>query len=428
MISTPMHDPTAEKAMLGAILRKPSVLDDVRQVVPVKAIFDPLHRAIYREFLSADGLPLDDPTLVYRYLREQNVDVTPNCLAEILETTASPANAGHYAAAILESATRRDAIELGNRLATTAANHHTRPDEILSEVRAKLDAMQMRSEKFPVRQWCDSLHAYLEEMEAHEIKPGISIGFPSFERDFGPLVRSELTVIGARTSVGKTSLGLQIAEYVAAKHLPALYCSLEMSEREVTIRRVTMSTPVDNRDLRQGTLNRRDLSRIKALSEVASHDKIPLYHYCPPRATLADIAARARRLKASIGLDLLVVDYLQIVNGERAKAQQRYEQLGEISSGLKELAKELDIAVIGQAQLNNRTGNERPTLGNLRESGNLEQDADNVILLHRPDAELVDGEMEWLVAKYRNGSTGAITMRFEGGKHVDPAAPYPEFA
>jgi replicative DNA helicase len=239
---------------------------------------------------------------------------------------------------------------------------------------------------------------------------GLPTGFPDLDKLTGGLNDGELTILAARTSVGKTSLALQVARAAAVEHkAPTLFVSLEMSEAELTQRVLCGAAGVDGQRLRNGCPSREDVERLAACG--ARVQGAPLFIDDTASQRMVRVAATARRRRRQDGLRLLVVDYLQLVEPDDRRAP-RHEQVSAVSRRLKALAKELSVPVLALAQLNRQAEeSDRPRLHHLRESGGLEQDADTVLLMHRPDDGAPVVEVD--VAKNRGGPTGGLKLIFE---------------
>jgi replicative DNA helicase len=264
---------------------------------------------------------------------------------------------------------------------------------------------------------------------------GIETGFKDLDSLTGGLHNSELVILAARPSMGKTALALNMAEYVAIElNITVLFVSLEMSSLELADRLLCSRARVDSHRLRNGTISNDD--RRKLVERAGEISQAPLFVDDTPSRNMTEIAATARRLKRKNELGLIVIDYLQLIDPDNLR-DQRQEQVARIARRLKGLARELEVPVLCLAQLNRQAEvakENRPRLSHLRESGAIEQDADTVMLLHRPDRYEPgqhEGIIEIIVAKQRNGPTGDIKLawlskftRFEDLAHK----PYDEFA
>jgi replicative DNA helicase len=259
--------------------------------------------------------------------------------------------------------------------------------------------------------------AELSKLAPHDVQ-GVSTGFTDLDTLTGGLQPSNLVIIGARPSMGKTSLALNICRNVATKErLPVLFFSLEMSARELMFRIIGSETHLDASRLRAGHGKPIDWERID--SSLVKMGDPPFYLNDSPMVSVLDIRAQARRLKARGGLGLVVVDYLQLMTSPKAhKQENRVQEVSQISRGLKILARELDVPVVALSQLSRNLesrDNKRPMLSDLRESGSIEQDADVVMFLYREDAyrpDVPNNQAELIVAKHRNGPTATVNLSF----------------
>jgi len=234
---------------------------------------------------------------------------------------------------------------------------------------------------------------------------GISSGYPTIDGYTGGFIPGEMTVIGARASIGKTAISLNMAERIAKAGTPVGFLSLEMSNKLLTQRLLVGNSGVGLRQIRGGMLSERDFDKLQTAAEQIY--PYPLYMYDYPNARLLDIKLKARRMVRKENVKIVFIDYIGLIKTD-VKVQ-RWEEVGVITSELKALARELDIPVVVCAQVNRDAEGKAPTLANLRESGNIEQDADVVMFLHRK-RESEDSSL--LISKNRNGGTGKINLHY----------------
>lgn len=233
-------------------------------------------------------------------------------------------------------------------------------------------------------------------------------GFEALDSSAGGWMSGELVILAARPGVGKTTFAMQVAAHNAARERRVLFVSLEMRDRELVARMLSGDPGVDSRRLRAGRLGTADIDKLRAAADDIRD--LPVRVWAPPSATLARIRGVAKREVAFGGLSLLVVDYIGLIRPAAGDTKRpRFEQVGEVSAGLKSLAKELDVPVLALCQLNREADGTEPRLSNLRDSGSIEQDADVVLFLHRETTAT-----KLIVAKHRHGETGSVALRFDG--------------
>ena len=348
----------------------------------------------------------------------------PSVFVSLQANTPSPGNAEYYARIVEEHALLRELVsvagqitELGYSMPSDVADVIDRAETLVFEVgeRRVVDTMT------PLQELLGESLDHLERLyERQETVTGLETGYVDLDEQLSGLQPSNLVVIGARPSMGKTSLALGMVAHAGVRlGQPVLLFSLEMSHLELTQRLLCAEARVDASRLRTGRLRESDWPKIgHAISRMS---EAPIYIDDNPNLTVMDIRARARRLKAQRGLSLVVVDYLQLMTG-RNRAENRQVEVSEISRGLKILARELKVPVVALSQLSRgleARQDKRPMLADLRESGSIEQDSDVVLFIYRdeiynPESPDSQGTAEILVAKHRNGPTGVTRLAFIG--------------
>ena len=438
----------AERAVLGSILIKPDVCDDVALVVRPEDFFDEAHQILYRHLLELhDGGKRIDTTIVLEKLRTQgDLDRIggPPLLADVLEAVPHAAHATHYAQIVRDKAILRNLIDAGTDILREAYDESDEPRQLLSRAEEKIFAILERRSSADAQPIAAVLEDVMVRMDArmkheHAIG-GVETGFTDLDTLCGGLHNSELIILAARPSMGKTAFAMNIAEHVAiGLRQPVLFVSLEMACLELADRLLCSSAQVNGHRLRNGTISQEDRRRL--VQKSAEIGTAPLYIDDTPGRTLTEIAAVARRLKRrGGGLSLVVIDYLQLIEPDNPR-DPRQEQVARIARRLKMMSRELNVPVLCLAQLNRQaeaSRDNRPRLNHLRESGAIEQDADVVMFVHREeyyqtnaeDKERVKGQAEIIVAKQRNGPTDDVKLlwqqdytRFVNLEH----RPYDEF-
>jgi replicative DNA helicase len=437
----------AERAVLGSILLKPDVCDDVALVVRAEDFHDESHEILYRHLLELhDGGKRIDVTIVHERLRSKGDFERiggASALAEILQSVPHAAHATHYAQIVRDKSMLRSLIDASTDILRDAYDSVDEPRELLARAEAKIfEILEHRSsaEAKPIDEVLEEVMVRMDARMKHEhALGGVETGFTDLDTLCGGLHNSELIILAARPSMGKTAFAMNIAEHVAiAIKQPVLFVSLEMACLELADRLLCSAAQVNGHRLRNGTISQEDRRRlVQKSSEISSS---PLYIDDTPGRTLTEIAAVARRLKRRNGLSLVVIDYLQLIEPDNPR-DPRQEQVARIARRLKMMSRELDIPVLCLAQLNRQaevSRDNRPRLNHLRESGAIEQDADVVMFVHREeyyqttdeDRERVKGQAEIIIAKQRNGPIGDIKLlwqhdytRFVNLEH----RPYDEF-
>lgn len=421
----PQHDLVAEQAILGAMMTAERAITDVEPILgDGSAFYRPAHGIIYRAILELrDAGEPTDPIAVTSHL---GVGVTKVGGADYLHTcyAALPvvASTTHYAKIVAGCHALRKLAEFANKVRTLAATAgHTDAAETLERARqwlADLGAGKSRADT--LRLWREITPGLLEEIErAEQIEDGpagISTGLYDLDDLLGGFRPGELILVGARPGVGKSVLLLNFAAQAAMRQkLRTALFSLEMSETEIGLRIAAAGTSIPLKLLRTGRLDDQQWSKLTRF--VAETDEAPLHIDQTPRATMAHIRAGVKRLIAEHGgVDLILVDYLQLTEGSGGR-ENRQEQVAALSRGLKLLGKEVGCPVVAASQLNRgpeQRSDKRPALSDLRESGAQEQDADVVLLLHREDANDPEsprsGECDIIVGKNRHGPQDTITV------------------
>ncbi len=422
----PPHNLEAEESVLGAMLLSRDATAAALEVCSGTDFYKPSHALIFDAVtaLYGQGEPVDAIT-VAEQLRRQGVleeaGGTPS-LVSLQSNTPAVSSAARYARIVEEHALLRRLIgvsqeiaELGYSLPNDVADALDRAETLVFEVadRRATDTVALLRDLLS-----ESLDRIEERANRSGSITGVPTGYDDLDEHLAGLQPSNLVVVGARPSMGKTAFALGLATHAALKGEPVLFFSLEMSHLEIAQRVLSAEARVDATRMRSGRLQESDY--VKISHAIGRLSEAPLHVDDNPNVTVMDIRAKARRLKSRSGLGLVVVDYLQLMTG-RHGAENRQVEISEISRGLKILARELNIPVIALSQLSrnleSRT-DKRPMLSDLRESGAIEQDADVVMFIYRDEIynpESGDrGTADIIVAKHRNGPTGNVQLSFIG--------------
>lgn len=419
----------AERAVLGAILVAPEAFDRAANVLEPHDFFRDAHRRIYMACgLCAENAQAVDLITVAEALRRtgQMEEIGgPAYLASLTDGTPRSTNVVHYAGIVKEKARLRAAILTGEALVRQAYSGEKPAAEMVTDAAERL--LDMGGAALPGKpvRVASLMTAGIEAIERSQASEGgyvtgLATGFEQLDEMTAGLQPSDLFLIAARTSQGKTALAMNIARYVAASQ-NVLVFSLEMSKQQLFVRLLASEARVDSHRLRTGYLADRDWPKISQAMQTL-HD-LHLFIDDTPGIGVREVRARARQLRADEGgLALIVVDYLQLMRG-RGNFDNRTQEIGTISRGLKGVAKELNVPLVALAQLSRASeagpGRKarRPQLHDLRESGDLENDADVVLLIYRPETKDDDANAlqvtELILAKQRNGPTGTVKVSWD---------------
>ncbi len=420
----PPHNLEAEESLLGAMLLSRDAIAAALEHCSAGDFYKPSHAHIFGAItaLYAAGEPADTVTVADELRRAGALEEVggPAGLVALQANTPAISSAGRYAGIVEEHALLRRLIavageisELGYSLPDDVVGTIDRAESMVFEVAQRRTADSIA----PLEELLSKSLDRLEELyDRGEAITGVPTGFHDLDELLAGLQPSNLVVVGARPSMGKTAFALGMAAAAAMSNVPVLFFSLEMSHLEIAQRVLCAEARVDATRMRNGRLHEDDWSKIShAIGRLGS---APLHIDDNPNVTIMDIRAKARRMKSRGGLGLVVIDYLQLMTG-RNSAENRQVEISEISRGLKLLARELEIPVIALSQLSRTLesrADKRPMLADLRESGAIEQDADVVMFLYRDEvynAESPDrGTAEVLIAKHRNGPTGVVQLAF----------------
>jgi replicative DNA helicase len=436
----------AERAVLGSILLLPEVFDEVALVVRPGDFYDDANRRIFEHLLTMHdaGQRVDLMLLVERLKKADIYEFVGGAayLAEIGRQVPTAAHAEYYARIVADKSVLRSLIHAGVDIQNGAYDPTAETREIVGKAEERIfgiiedrGAGQVAPISEVLQESLDRIDARMDHQHAWG---GVETGFVDYDQLTGGLQKSELVILAARPSMGKTALAMNMAEYAAMNGTPVLFVSLEMSGLELGDRLLCSFARVNGNRLRNGTITHEE--RRKLVNAAAQISQAPLFIDDSPSRTMTEIAANARRLKRRSGLGLIVIDYLQLIDPDNPR-DPRQEQVAKISRRLKGLARELNVPVLCLAQLNRQveaTHSNKPQLSHLRESGAIEQDADVVMFVHREeyymtneeDREQVRGQADLLIRKQRNGPTGDVklTWNHEYTRFDNYAAPaYAEF-
>ncbi|MFB7675256.1 replicative DNA helicase [Kitasatospora purpeofusca] len=424
----PPQDLAAEQSVLGGMLLSKDAIADVVEVLKPADYYRPAHELVHGAILDlyARGEPADPITVAGELTKRGELQRVggPGYLHTLVNSVPTAANAEYYAQIVHERAVLRRLVEAGTRIAGMGYAAEGDVDEIVNAAQAEVMALADQAADDGAAPLMDGMDVTMTKVEDRKHNKGRITGVPTGFADLDQLTQGlqggQMIVVAARPAIGKSTLALDIARSASITHrLTTALFSLEMGREEIQLRAVSAEGRVALHRLRSGEMTDDDWVRSgRAISRMT--DAPLLIDDNPAQSTLS-IAARCRKIKQRRGLDLVIVDYLQLLQGAGRRAENRQQEVSDMSRNLKLLAKQLGVPVIALSQLNRgpeQRADKRPMISDLRESGSIEQDADVVILLHREDAYEKDtpraGEADLIVAKHRNGPTATITVAFQG--------------
>jgi replicative DNA helicase len=420
------HNVDAEKSVLGSILVNNEHYYRVIESLHAEDFYLDAHRVIFRKMIELieQSKVIDLITIQDELDRASQLESAGGIgyLAGLLDGIPHLVNIEHYIQIIRERSTLRQLINAANKVMAECFDQADPADEILdraeqalfslSEKRIRTGFVSVKEMELPATRLLEKL--YTEQ----EMITGVPTGFRDLDRMTSGLQSSDLVILAARPSMGKTALVLNIAQHVALhKGAPVGMFSLEMSKEQLLMRMLCAESRVDAHKVRTGYLSKEDFRKL--IDTLGVTTQAPLYIDDSSTLTVMEMRAKCRRLKAEHGLSLIIVDYLQLMSGY-GRVENRTQEISGISRGLKALAKELNVPVIALSQLSRapeqRQGDHKPQLSDLRESGSIEQDADLVAFIYREEvyrpSEENAGLAELIIAKQRNGPTGIVRLAF----------------
>ncbi len=427
-LRVPPQSLMAEEALLGGIMLDNSVFSAIRDLISEEDFYRPGNREIYSAFLALarEQEPIDLVT-VASWLKQRNkLDEVGGSgyLASLVDNVHTAANLAAYARIVKEKAVLRHLISTATKIVEQSYGEVEDVDQLLDRSeKAILDVARKRAQLLitPINEVVKASFAAIDmAFHNNSSMTGIPTGFAGIDAKTSGFQPSDLIIIAGRPSMGKTSFALNIAHNAAAwpgVNARIAFFSLEMSKEQLGIRLLCSQAGLNSMDVRRGMIKEEDWSRLTEAAGVIS--ELPIYIDDTPAISVMEMRATARRLQNDKGLDMVIVDYLQLMRGE---GESREREISEVSRGLKAIAKELNIPVVALSQLNRsveaRT-DKRPQLSDLRESGAIEQDADVIMFVYRdevynPDKVENQGLAEILIRKQRNGPTGTVELHFRG--------------
>ncbi|MCX7930010.1 MAG: replicative DNA helicase [Chlorobi bacterium] len=428
---TPPHSTEAERALLGALFLDRTAIARTVEILDPVAFYHDQHRKIYEAILALfeRGVPVDIVTIADELRRRGHLEYVggTTALVEVSTNVVSAAAVEHHARIVLERFLKRQLLQTAAQIVERSFDESTDALDLIDEAESQifsLSEMRLGKSYTSINRLARATFELITRLQEKGLEHGISgipTGFLKLDEILGGLQKSDLVIIAARPSMGKTALALSIARNIAVEFkLPVGFFSIEMAGVQIVMRLLSAEAKVNAHFIRTGRLNHDDMARIvKTIGRIAD---APIFIDDSPSLTLMELRAKARRLKAEHDVQVIFVDYLQLIHAPKAESRER--EISIISRTLKQIAKELDIPIVALAQLNRSVesrADKRPMLSDLRESGSIEQDSDVVIFVTRPevyeittydDGSPTENTAELIIAKQRNGPIGAVRTAY----------------
>ena len=422
-VRIPPHSQEAEESVVGAMLLDKDAVIAVAEFLAPTDFYDDHLKEVYESILSLyeDRTPVDVLTVTEKLKKRKSIKQVGGAsyLNDLVNKVPTAAHVEHYGKIVKDLATKRMLMTAAAKIVDLAFDEGTAVSEVLDKAESSIFSLSQKHliQAFtPVRTALSESFDRLDELHKQgEGLRGVPTGFSGLDDALAGMQKSNLLILAARPGVGKTSLALNISQNVALKYKKSIgYFSLEMSKEELVDRLLVAQADIDAWKLKTGKLSEDDFTKLSnAMGELA---EAPIYIDDTPALSILEMRTKARRLQVEHGLDLLVVDYLQLARSRNL--ENRVQEVSEISQGLKNLARELKIPVFALSQLSRAVetrGGKKPQLSDLRESGSIEQDADVVMFLWREDDENNENIM-LDIAKHRNGPLRSVPLHFKGDR------------
>lgn len=423
----PPHNLEAERSTIGAAMLSKEALMDVSEEVKAEDFYNESHREIFTAIMDLyrNNSAVDMLTVCEELNKKKALDMVGGraYIATLTSEVPSTANAGEYAKIVAEKAMMRQLISISEEIAAKGYDDKIPATELIDRAEADIFRVAQKRQKNDYTKIQDVLLKNLKQIDEAQKTSGSVVGLPTgfvtLDEKTSGLHKSDLIILAARPGMGKTAFALNIAEQSAIKAgASVLIFSLEMSQEQLGQRLIAMQARVESEKLKKGELDRKDWDRINLALNELNNTKIVIDD--TPGVSIMEMRNKCRRLKAEQGLDLIVVDYLQLMTFD-GRADSRQQEISALSRNLKLLAREMDCPVIVLSQLSRAPElrqDKRPMLSDLRESGSIEQDADIVIFLYRDDYYNENtekpGVCEVHLAKHRSGSTDRVELTWVG--------------
>lgn len=431
----PPHDKEIEEAVLGALMLEKDAYATVCDILQPQSFYEPVNQKIFEaiQTLGIQQQPIDMLTVTEQLRANSTIDEVggPAFIAELTSRVASAANIEFHARIIAQQYLARELISFGTEVSAKAYDPANDIDDVLQEAEGHLFELSQRNVKKEVVQIDSVINDAINTIQMAATREsglsGLASGYPELDKKTSGWQNSDLVIIAARPAMGKTAMVLSMAKNMAVNYnTKVAIFSLEMSKLQLVNRLIQNVCEIEGEKIKSGRLSDREWNQL--LSRIGTLQSAPIFIDDSPGLSILELRTKARRLVREKGVQFIVIDYLQLMNASGMKFGSREQEVSMISRSLKELAKELNIPIIALSQLNrsveSRSEDKRPQLSDLRESGAIEQDADIVCFIHRPeyylhgaardDAPELRGKAEFIIAKHRSGSVGDVPMRFRG--------------
>ncbi len=426
-LKLPPHNQEAEKSVLGAMILNGEAIGKAIEIVSDGDFYRSDHKEIFTAILSLfnNNTPVDVVTLAEKLKERGTLETIGGAeyISNLMLSVPSTTNIEYYAKIVEEKAILRNLINASNEVLNISYDEKASAEDILEKAEKNIfDIAQKRINKdFESMQ--EVLIRSFDKLEQLQMQgnsiTGVPTGFVDFDRMTSGLQPSDLILVAARPSMGKTAFALNVAQYAGVnKNVPVGIFSLEMSKEQLVNRMLCCQAMVESQRVRNGSLEADDWKKL--IKAIPIMSEAPIYIDDTPGIGVAELRAKCRRLKLEKGLGLIVIDYLQLMSGS-SKTESRQQEISEISRSLKAIAREMEAPVVALSQLSRapeQRADHRPMLSDLRESGAIEQDADIVIFLYRDEYYNQDTESkgiaEAIIAKQRNGPVGTVELTYMG--------------
>lgn len=424
-LKVPPNNEEAEASVLGSILIDKEAIMGVSEILSPKDFYNDLNGIIFEAMLSLyeERKPIDILTLTNILKKKKVIDkIKSSYITDLVNTVPTAANVEHYATIIKELATKRALIQAGSQI-TELGFSEAEIKDVLNKAESSIFSISQKHITggfIPIKEALAESFDRIDELHKKGVGAlrGVKTGFVDLDNTLSGMQNSNLLILAARPGQGKTAMVVNIAQHISiTEKLPVGIFSLEMSKEELVDRLLVGQADVDSWKLKTGRLSESDFARLsEAMGQLAD---APIYIDDTPGISMSEMRTKARRLQLEKNISIIIVDYLQLVDpGKRYDS--RVQEVSIVSQSLKNLARELKIPVIAVSQLSRAVehrGERKPQLADLRESGAIEQDADVVMFLYRPDEEYSPTmTVKLLIAKHRNGPTGEIDLLFRGDR------------
>lgn len=425
----PPHDDDAEMAVLGGMLMSKDAIGEVSQMIDVSDFYQPKHQTIYEAIITlfSSSEPVDAVLVANALLKDGDLEKVGGVdyLHSLVASVPTAANATYYAEIVHQRAILRNVIAAGTKITQLGYSAEgSQAEDVVNLAQSEVYEMSVGKVRQDYQAIGTVVHDTLDQLDALQngsIEKGVPTGFKAIDDETQGLQPGQMIVVAGRPAMGKSTLGVDFARSAALhNNLTTVIFSLEMSKTELAQRIISAETGIPLVALRRADNDSLTPERWNTLNDFwTAMKEAPLFLDDSPNMSLMEIRAKCRRLKQTNDLKLVIIDYLQLMSSGKQE-ESRQQEVSGFSRALKLLAKELEVPVVALSQLNRgpeMRNDKKPQLADLRESGSIEQDADVVFLVHRPDfynEEDRPGEADIILAKHRNGKTGTFPLAFRG--------------